>query len=108
MTGVVLIVAVENNLEVSFSKVQYADIAPMVGLEPIVHGDDIPTFDMFRARLPNHIFNQTVEDLRLFSAQYGPMGKRQNEEARARYLSGVGSPSILTPPLIHKRFPVNV
>jgi hypothetical protein len=62
----------------------------MVGLDPIVQGDDIPTFDMFRARLPNHIFNQTVEDLRLFSAQYGPMGKHQNEESSSALSIGGG------------------
>ena len=82
---------VENNLEVSFSKVKYEDIAPKVDLDPILEGDDITLFDMFRARLPNAIFHQIVKDLRVFSAQYGPMGKHKNEEARARYISGVGS-----------------
>ncbi|KIX07252.1 uncharacterized protein Z518_01905 [Rhinocladiella mackenziei CBS 650.93] len=78
----------QNHLEVSLSKVQYADIAPIVGLEAVVKGDDILAFDMFRARLPNSVFNQIVEDLRRFSAQYGPMSKHENEEARACYLSG--------------------
>ncbi|OCK97655.1 uncharacterized protein K441DRAFT_675041 [Cenococcum geophilum 1.58] len=78
----------QNNLNVSFSKVQYVDIAPMVGLNPAVKGDDIPVFNMFRARLPNAIFRKIVEDLQAFSAQYGPMDKHENEEARARYLSG--------------------
>lgn len=76
-----------NNLNISFSKVQYVDIAPMVGLDPNVEGHDIPSFDMFRARLPNAIFHKIVEDLHVFSAQYGPMDRHQNEEARARYLS---------------------
>lgn len=42
-----------NNLNINFSKVQHVDIAPMVGLDPNVKGDDILSFDMFRARLPN-------------------------------------------------------
>ena len=65
----------------------------MVGLDPTVKGNDIPFFDMFRARLPNAIFHKIVEDLQAFSAQYGPMNRHENEEARARYLSGVYSPS---------------
>jgi hypothetical protein len=86
-----LIIAVENNLDVSFSKVKYVDIAPKIGLDPILRGDDIPPFEMFRARLPNATFHQIVRDLRVFAAQYGPMGKHENEEARARYLAGVNS-----------------
>jgi len=89
VTCIQLIADVGNNLEVSFSK--YVDIAPLVGLEPALEGDDIPTFDMFRARLPNHIFNQIIKDLQVFTAQYGPLGKHKNEEARARYMSGVSS-----------------
>ena len=65
----------------------------MVGLDPYVEGDDIPFFDMFRARLPNTVFHKIVEDLQVFSAQYGPMDKHKNEEARSRYLSAVCSPS---------------
>src|SRR5947207_13728758 len=91
---------IENNLEVSFSKVKYEDIAPKVGLDPIVEGDDIPLFEMCHCRLTNGTFSQIVRDLRVFSAQYGPMSKHKNEEARARYLSGVSSlESIGSPPL---------
>ena len=32
-----------------------------------------------------------IEDLDMFSVQYGPMDDHENEEARARYLSGVCS-----------------
>ncbi|KIX05927.1 uncharacterized protein Z518_03901 [Rhinocladiella mackenziei CBS 650.93] len=77
----------ENHLEVSFSKVEYTDIAPLVGLQPHARGNDIRTFDMFRARLPNHVFNGIIRDLGVFSKQYGPVGQHQNEEARSRYLS---------------------
>jgi len=53
-----------------------------------VKGDDIPTFEMFRARLTNDVFSQIVHDLEAFSWQYGPLSKHENEEARARFLSG--------------------
>jgi len=86
-------VATEHNLNVSFSKVQYADIAPLVGLDPTIEGQDIPTFEMFHARLPSRIFPLIVDDLQMFETQYGPMNKHRNEEARSRYLSGVGSPN---------------
>lgn len=76
------------NLNICFSKVQYVDIAPMVGLDPNIQGDDISSFDMFRARLPNAIFHKIVGDLKVLSAQYGTMDRHINEEARARYLSG--------------------
>ena len=84
---------VENNLEVSISNVKYVDIAPLVGLDPIHQGLDIPSFKMFRARLPNDVFHHIVRDLQVFSAQYGPVGQHPNEEARSRFLSAVSTPS---------------
>jgi hypothetical protein len=88
-----LTLAIEHNLGVSFSKVQYDDIAPLVGLDPYAGGRDIPTFEMFYARLPNEIFLLIVNDIRMFGAQYGRMIDHKNEEARSRYLSSVGSSS---------------
>ncbi|KAN0082202.1 hypothetical protein V8E54_003500 [Elaphomyces granulatus] len=77
----------KHNLDVSFPKVRYSDIAPLVGLNPNARGRDIPTFEMFYARLPNEIFPLIVSDIRMFAAQYGPMIDHANEEARSRYLS---------------------
>ena len=70
------------------SKVKYDDIAPKIGLDPGVKGDDIPEFEMFCARLPDSIFSQILVDLQAFSWQYGSLSKHDNEEARARFLSG--------------------
>ena len=84
----------------SFSNVQYVDIAPLVGLEPSVDGDDIPTFEMFHARIPSRIFPPIVDDIQMFETQYGPIGKHRNEEARSRYLSGVGSPNNFRNPTV--------
>ena len=103
-----LIVAIANSLDISFSKVKYVDVAPMVGLDPNVKGDDIPSFNMFRARLPNTIFHKIVDDLQVFSAQYGPMDKHENEEARACYLSAVCSPAPLKSPLLYRKFTANI
>jgi hypothetical protein len=77
----------ENNLDVSFSKVKYADIAPKIGLDPGREGDDIPKFDMFCARLPYSVFSQILVSIQDFEWQYGPLKKHDNEEARARFLS---------------------
>jgi hypothetical protein len=88
-----LIVATENGLNVSFSKVQYSDIAHMVGLNARAAGRDIPTFEMFHARLPKALFRQILEELRVLEAQYGCLVDHANEEARSRYLAGVGNPS---------------
>jgi len=95
-----LIVATENDLNVSFSKVQYVDIAPRVGLDPRKRGEDIPTFEMFHARLPKASFPIIIGDLRRLEKQYGSMAKHENEEARSRYLSGVGNPSNFRNPTV--------
>ena len=84
-----LTIATENDLNVSFSKLRYVDIAPSVGLDPYLDGTDIPTFEMFRARLTTNIFMKIVEDLQIYAWQYGGLLSHINEEARARYLSGV-------------------
>jgi hypothetical protein len=43
---------------------------------------------MFCARLPDSVFSQILVDLQDFGWQYGPLSKHDNEEARARFLSG--------------------
>ena len=60
----------------------------MVGLDPVAQGDDIPAFEMFRARLPDSVFPQVIADLESFSWQYGPLSKHENVEGRSRFLSG--------------------
>ena len=71
----------------------------MVGLDPNLEGYDIPFFNMSRARLPNAVFREIVQDLRVFLLQYGPIDRHKNKEARARYLSGVYSPSSFKSPI---------
>lgn len=85
--------APENRLDVSFSKVTYIDIAPLVGLKPIREGDDIDTFSMSRARLPDTVFQKILLDLHDLSLQYGSIIQHRNEEARSRFLSAVRWPA---------------
>jgi hypothetical protein len=84
-----IIICLDNNLEVSFSRVTYQDIAPKIGLEPYVEGEDIPTFPMFRARITNNLFCKIMEDIQAFMFQYRPLVKQDTEEARSRFLSAV-------------------
>jgi hypothetical protein len=43
---------------------------------------------MFCARLPDSVFSQILVELKELGWQYGPLSKHDNEEARARFLSG--------------------
>lgn len=74
--------APEYKLDVSFSRVKYMDIAPLVGLEPIIEGFDIEMFAMSRARLPDTVFQKILAELHVFALQ-------RNEEARSRFLSAI-------------------
>ena len=79
----------DNNLEVSFSRVRYGDIAPKIGLEASAEAQDIPSFPMFRARITNDLFRRILEDTREFTFQYRSLEYHDTEEARSRYLSAV-------------------
>jgi hypothetical protein len=84
-----LIIALGNQLDATFSKVKYKEIAPKVGLAPHRRGDDIPTFQMHRARLPNDLFWEILQDLRAAANHYGTRDFQTNEEARSCYISAV-------------------
>ncbi|KAF8697211.1 hypothetical protein AX14_001424 [Amanita brunnescens Koide BX004] len=70
---------------VSFSKVAYRDIAPRVGLDPLLKGNDMQTFDIRRARIPTALFKAIVEDLDVVMNQYGEPRDHENGEARSRF-----------------------
>ena len=82
----------DNSLEVSFSRVQYVDIAPRFGLEASAQVYDIPSFPMFHARITNSLFREILEEIREFTYQYRPLEQHETEEARSRYLSAVRPP----------------
>ena len=81
----------DKRLNVSFSKVRYLDIAPKVGLEPMLAGYDMPAFEIHRARIPTSIFKSIVEDLDIVMNQYGDPRDHKNEEARSRFLAPVSA-----------------
>lgn len=81
--------APENKLDVSFSRVKYMDIAPLLGLKPSREGDDIEPFAMPRARLPDKVFQKRLADIHGLALQYGTIRQQRNEEARSRFLSTV-------------------
>ncbi|KAI9764334.1 MAG: hypothetical protein M1839_005965, partial [Geoglossum umbratile] len=77
----------DNNLEISFSRVKYKDIAPTIGLNLAVEGKDIPTCPMFQVRITNKPFRKILEDIQAFIYQYRPLEDQDVEEARSRFLS---------------------
>lgn len=83
----------EHKLDVSFSRVKYIDIAPLVGLEPYYEDNDIKSFAMSRARLPDIVFQQILVELHNLSLQYGTIRQQRNEEARSRFLCAVKGPA---------------
>jgi hypothetical protein len=80
---------VEKGLNVSFSKVTYFDIAPRVGLEPLLGWTDMQTFNIHRARIPTSLFKQIVADLQIVMYQFGDPQEHVNEEARSRFIAPV-------------------
>jgi hypothetical protein len=50
------IIFLEKGLNVNFSKVPYGDIASQFGLDPLLEGADMKTFEIHRARIPTSMF----------------------------------------------------
>jgi hypothetical protein len=84
-------ISAAKGLNVSFSKVKYREIAPIVGLHPFGMGNDMQTFDIHRARIPTSLFKEIVQDLEVSMKQYGEPNEQVNVEARSRYLAPVGA-----------------
>jgi hypothetical protein len=81
----------DKGLNVSFSKVKFRDIAPRVGLKFELAGKDMPTFDIYRARIPSSLFKDIIGDLQVIMKQYGEPARHKNEEARSRFLAPVST-----------------
>ncbi|KAF8224600.1 hypothetical protein L208DRAFT_1310410, partial [Tricholoma matsutake] len=79
----------EHGIGVSFSKVTYAAVAPLVGLDPLRSLKDIRTFEIHRSRIPTHLFKSIVTDMDVMLMQYGPPPEHLTEEARSRFFSPV-------------------
>jgi hypothetical protein len=67
----------------------YRDIAPRVGLDSTLSGNDITEFNIYRARIPTALFKAIVEDLDIVMNQYGGPHDHKIEEARSRFLAPV-------------------
>ncbi|KAG2347899.1 hypothetical protein BDR05DRAFT_944885 [Suillus weaverae] len=74
-------------LKISFSKVEFQDIVPFVGLDHHRLTNDITTFPLHRSRIPTSLFKSIVEDIDMMMLQYGPPIDHETEEARSRFLS---------------------
>ena len=79
----------ENGVEVNFSKVTYAQVAPLVGLQPSNQLQDIETFGIHRSRIPTDLFKSIVMDIDVMLMQYGAPPEHLTEEARSRFFSPV-------------------
>lgn len=81
--------AAEDVAGVSFSKVTYAEAAPLVGLDPDLELQDISTFEIHRSRIPTDLFKSIVVDMDVMMVQYGPPHVHKTEEARSRFFSPI-------------------
>ncbi|KIL56851.1 hypothetical protein M378DRAFT_172333 [Amanita muscaria Koide BX008] len=79
----------ERGTGASFSKVTYAQAAPLVGLHPGKQLRDIGTFEIHRSRIPTHLFRSIVIDIDIMLMQYGAPPQHKTEEARSRFISPV-------------------
>ena len=88
----------EQGLDVSFSNIKYEDIASFVGLEPWHEFSDVKTFELHRARIPDTLFKDVLQDMDIMQMQYGPPNVHKTEEARSRFLAPVN----ITPLILQK------
>lgn len=79
----------EPGVGVSFSKVTYAEVAPLVGLQPWNELKDIEIFEIHRSRIPTNLFKSIVMDIDVMLMQYGSPPEHLTEEARSRFFSPV-------------------
>jgi hypothetical protein len=80
---------IEVGTGVSFSKVTFETVAPLVGLDPSQRLGDIKTFEIHRSRIPTDLFKSIVMDMDVMLMQYGPLPDHDTEEARSRFFSPV-------------------
>ena len=79
----------EGGTGVSFPKVTYEAVAPLVGLDAYKSLADIKTFEIHRSRIPTDLFKSVVMDMDVMLMQYGSLPEHKTEEARSRFFSPV-------------------
>lgn len=77
------------SLDVSFSRIQFQHIAPLVGLAPEFELRDVGLFEVNRARITDELFAKIHDDMCVAVNNYGPPMDHENEEARSRFIAPV-------------------
>lgn len=72
---------------VRFSKVAYAEAAPIIGLDPFKSLKDVTTFEIRCSEIPTHLFVTDVDMNHMMLMQYGPPPEHVMEEATSRFFS---------------------
>lgn len=84
-------------LDVSFSRIGFEAVAPLVGLRPEVRLRDASSFIIRRARIPNELFARIVDDIQVMANNYGPHWEHENEEATSRAIAPVRLSLVILP-----------
>ena len=71
----------------SFSKVNFHNIAPRVGLQFELASRDMPTFNIHRVRIPSSLFKDIIGVIQVIMKQYGEPTRHKTEEDRSRFLA---------------------
>lgn len=85
-------VTTAKGLDVSFYRVGFEVVAPLVGLRPEVRLRDASSFPIYRARIPNRLFARIIDDIQVMTNNYGPLLEHENEEATSRTIAPVCCP----------------
>lgn len=79
----------EDKIDISFSNVQYKEIAPIFGLDPNRNMSDIATLNLCRSRVPTSLFRSIVQDIDVLLPQYGPLIEHETEGVTSRFLAPI-------------------
>lgn len=79
----------DRGLEISFSNVKFDTMASRAGLQKHRELQDLDHFTIHRARLPNALFTQIMDDIQNGIYNYGVFQDHENEEATSRLIEAV-------------------
>ena len=74
-----------------FSNARYEEVAQFFGLDPVLKGTDIPTFELTPVYIPMPLFNEVLDSIKLFHNQYGSLSTVFNEAGVSYFISSVTS-----------------
>ena len=67
----------------------YFEVAPLVGLNPVMNLRDIGTFQIHQSRIPTDLFKSIVTDMDMMLMWYSPPGYHLTEEVKSGFFSPV-------------------